>query len=335
MHAIIRKAPHLPGVGLWSIAGRPLVARQIQWFRTLGCGAIAVELGVDAEGEALARWLRDEDALGAGVLLVPTQRPLSPREIAARAGFPGDAPLLVVPADVLAGGAVGAEVEEARTRGAQLRLHPPPDLGGDLRGATLWVVPVEAAEAHLIEPAGWGVRLRSRADALRLETAILDGRIAPRPDDPSWGIQVHAAETAPGIWIGRGALVEEGATLVPPVLVEAEAVVCGGARVGPRVSLGKRSVVVAGVRIKDATVTAGTIVGEGIQLEGVIVEPFGVRDLTTDALITVGDRMVLDQRGRQRAEGWLSRCLSLLVAALLLPLALARMLRMALTRPRG
>lgn len=332
MHAIVRQSPELPGAGLLSIAGRPLIARQIQWFRTIGCDAIAVEIGPGTEGFEIARWLRDEDALGAGVSLVLAGSPLDPREIAARAGFSADAPLLVLAADVIAGGGLGEDLAAARGRGARVRLEPPVDLGGRLRGARLDLVPAGQADPILVEPFGWGVRLRSRADAMTLEAAILDGRLAPRPDDPAWGIQVHAAETSPGIWIGRGALVEEGATLIAPVLIEAGAVVCAGATVGPRVCLERRAVVSAGAQLHDVVVSAGTIVGEGIALSHVLVEPFGLRDLASDDLIEVGDRLVLDQRDHRPKGGLMARVLAAVVFVLLLPAAL---LRLATTRSRG
>jgi hypothetical protein len=324
MHAIIQQSPELAGAGLFPIAGGALIARQIQWLRTLGCGAIAVEIGTSPESGAIARWLSDQDALGAGVSLVLTGRPLAAREIAQRAGFPGDAPLLVVPANVIVGGALGACLLEGRARGARIRLAPPHGLAGELTGASLSLIAGGEGEPLLVEPFGWGVSLRSRADAMALEAAVLDGRLSPSPDDPAWGIQVHAAQLSPGIWVGRGALVERGAELVAPVLVGAGAVVCAGARVGPRVCLGRRAVVELGARLRDTVVSAGTIVGEGLELAHVIVEPGGFRDPVTGELRRVEDPLIVAERDVSPAAGLGTRAFALL---LILPALLVRLLR--------
>jgi hypothetical protein len=328
MYAVILHPHDRSGAALWRIAGRPLVARQIQWLRAIRCDAVAVAIDPGPAGADVARWLTEEDAIGALVSLVRAgPLPLSPREVARRAGFPDDAPLLVIPADVIAGGPLGACIEQAARGPAILRLKPPRALGGRLEGADLAVDAGGTSVPITLGPEeGWAVRVRSCADAMEIGAAVIDGRLCSRPDDPAWGIQVHAPEIAPGIWVGRGAVIAEDAALVAPVLVGAEAVVCSGARVGPRVCLGERAVVEAGTSIRDAVVSPGTIVGEGLDLFDAVVEPRGLVDPATGALRAIEDPLVLAARDRHRKGGLLTRALSLALLVALLPLCLVWLL---------
>jgi hypothetical protein len=320
MRAVIHQSPDFPCAGLFPVAGRPLIARQLQWLRMIGCEAIAVEIGPSAESAEIARWLTEEDAIGAGVSLVRTERCLSPREIARRAGFEGRAPLLVVPADVLAGGRVEAPCDADGARGTAIG-SPPEALAGRLSGGTLHVIGARSAASRWAARPGWAVRVRSFADAMALSAAALDGRLSSRPSDPSWGIQVHAAEISPGIWVSRGALIEPGAEIIAPALIGSGAIVCAGARVGPRVTLGERSVVEADTVIRDALVFAGTIVGEGLTLAHVVVDPNGLRNPETGALREVRDPLVLTGRDRVFSTGHLTRALSRWVFFILSPAA--------------
>ncbi|KYF57956.1 hypothetical protein BE08_15015, partial [Sorangium cellulosum] len=65
MYAIIARVAESPDAGLFSIAGRPLVSRQLQWLREIQCRRVAVQIGADAASMAVAAWLSEHDALGA------------------------------------------------------------------------------------------------------------------------------------------------------------------------------------------------------------------------------------------------------------------------------
>ncbi|MFO0757248.1 MAG: hypothetical protein U0359_12205 [Byssovorax sp.] len=306
MYAVIHLVPDAPGAGLLPIAGRPLIVRQLQWLRAVGVRDIAVELRAGPEGDEIARWLGERDAIGQGVLLLRTDRALTARALADRAGFPDGAALLAHPADVLCGGPLDAVCAEER--GAQAisptRLVDPP--GGGIQ---------------LLSSGGWIARARSLADALELGAAALDGRLSRRPSDPCWGIQVHAAEIEPGVWVGRGARVEAGARLRAPVLVGPGAVVRAGAQVGPRVCVGERAVVEAGAVLVDALVMPETIVGEGVEVAGALAEPAAIVHLGSGLRSPIDDRLVLARRGHRSPAALASRAVAVTLLALLAPVA--------------
>lgn len=319
MDAVIPHLRALPGAGLFPIAGRPLIARQLEWLRTIGCAAVAVEIGSGVEGAEVVRWLTEEDAGGAGVSLVRTGRPLSPRQIARRAGFEGGAALLVIPADVVPGGRLKALLDPARGSRATTRIPAPAALAGRLEAGEIHLLGPGGAAPILAELPGWSARIRSLADAMALGVAALDGRLSARPDDPAWALHVHAAETSPGIWVSRGARIEAGAELVAPALIGAGAVLCAGARVGPRVCVGDRAVVESGTVLSDALVSAGTIVGEGLALAHVVVGPWGLLEPTTGERCEVSDPLVLAARDPGSRAGLPARALALALLVALLP----------------
>src|SRR5580704_11913832 len=118
MRVVIQRAPDLPGAGLFPIAGQPLIARQLQWMRALGYQDIAVEIGPDAASMEMARGLKEESALGVEVTLVMAGRHLTPREIARRAGFPEDAPVVALPSTVVGGGGLFSPAQGGDPGGA-------------------------------------------------------------------------------------------------------------------------------------------------------------------------------------------------------------------------
>ncbi|WP_437960436.1 hypothetical protein WME76_12865 [Sorangium sp. So ce119] len=323
MYAIIERVAESPDAGLFSIAGRPLVSRQLQWLREIRCRRVAVQIGADAASMAVAAWLSEHDALGADVALVLAASPLSPRGVARRAGFPDDVPLVVVPATVLGGGDLAPMIAAAAPRGLSIRLEPPAAVAGRVDAAVVRVLGAgDAGDARADEAVGpsWGALVRSQADALALSAAVLSGRISSDPADGPRAIIVHAAERSPGVWAGRGALISQTAELTPPVFVGARAVVCAGARVGPSVVIGREAVVESGAALSNAVVHDETIVGVGVSFSHVELAPHRAVRLSDRARLDVDDPLVLGQRGGAPGPALLARALALLLLVLLAPL---------------
>jgi hypothetical protein len=323
MQAVILEDPDRPGVALLPIAGRPVIARQIQWLRALGCSAIAVEIGHGEGASETARWLSENDALGAVVHLSLAARKVDPREIALRAGLAADQPLLVVPAGVLGGGEIAALLTPC-VGDTTIALAPPAPLVGALVGGELLLLaPPGALRVRIrVEGPSWGVRVRSHDDALALSSAAI-ARLLPRPEgslrDP---IQIHAAEREPGVWLSRGARIEPGARLIAPVLIGAGAVVRAGAQVGPNAFVGDRAVVESGASLVDSVAAAGTIVGEGVRLERSVMDAQGVLDLVLSHRVEIDDPLLAGERDAAPAVGLSSRAIGLGALALLAPVLL-------------
>jgi len=315
VYAVIHEIESNSTHGLIPIAGRPLVARQIQWLRSARCQGIAVQIGLSAESVALGQWLAHGDAIGTNVRLVLSGKELSPREIARRAGFPDEGTLLAIPADVLCGGDIEALRAYARPHGSIVAMPAPSALADVFDGSAIRVFGPAPSESTHGE--AWAVRVRSLADAFTIGVAALEGRLERRAEN---GILLHASERERGIWVGRGVQIDPSAQLVPPVLLGANSVVCAGARVGPRVFLGERSVVERRTQVANALVAPATIIGAELDLAGVALDARGTQDLFTGEHATIDETLLLARRDKQHRGNYFGRSLAAILLLLLAPI---------------
>jgi hypothetical protein len=302
MFAVIHASSTQPRTGMFPVAGRPLVTRQLQWLRAFACDQVAIGVGRDRAGDELFRWLTELDALGTNVVLVRTEHAGDARAIAAAAGFPDDAAILALPGDVLPFGDPRSLVAGAGGHSLLASVPPPAALAGRIRGGGLRVLAPRASTTRSVAWAGRAVTLASLGDALALSNAALAGALPPLSEGRPTPMLIHAAERSKGVWIARDALVEPGAQLQAPVLIGAGAVVRAGAQVGPGVCVGDRAVIESGAVVRESLVEAGTIVGERLWLEQVLVEPHAVVDLATGARQRVDDPLQLTSRDRPRTN---------------------------------
>jgi len=316
MYAVIHDIDSISAPGLIPIAGRPLVARQIQWLRSARCRGIAVQIGSSVESVALGQWLARGDAIGTNVRLVMSGKVLTPREIARRAGFPDDAPLLAIPADVLCGGDLDAICAHASPEGTVVALPAPAALAEALDGSAVRMLgPVKPPEQATND--GWAVRVQSLADAFIVGVAVLDGRLQQRSEH---GIILHASERASGVWAARGAHIDPTAKVIPPILLGVDTIIRAGACVGPRVFLGDRSVVECGTHIDNSMIAPGTIVGEGLLLSAIAIDSHGTQDLFTGECTSIDETLLLAPRDKPHRGNLLGAGVAALLLVLLAPI---------------
>lgn len=320
MYAVIHDVESTSTHGWIPIAGRPLVARQIQWLRSVRCQGIAVQIGSSAESVALGQWLARGDAIGTNVRLVASGKPLTPREIARRAGFPDGALLIAIPADVLVGGDIGAICAHAHPTGAVIALAPHCAIADICDGTAVRVFGDEPTPTPTTREA-WAIRIRSLADAFTIGLATIEGRVGRQSEN---GILLHAYEHERGVWLSRGAQIDPSAKLIPPVLVGMNTVIRADATIGPRVFLGDRTVVERGTRLSDAMIAPGTILGESLDLAGVAIDARGTQDLATGEYATVNESLLLAQRDKPHRTHWLGRYLALILMVIITPFWLLR-----------
>lgn len=281
MRAVIHQVEGRQGVGAFPVAGRPLLVRQIQWLRAIGCDRIAVEIDSDPRTETALTWL-EADGISLFVDIVLTGRPVGAREVARRVGF-GDAPFLAVPADVLGGGSITSLLVHADGAGVDAWLDPPMRLDhAEQARITLYGrVPGRRAVERGV---AWGTRVATFRHAHELGLAALEHRLPP---DVAGAMVIHAAELRPGVWVGRGADVAADAELVAPVLVGAGACVGPGARIGPSTVLGDGAIVEAGAVVEHAHVSAGQTVSDGGSIRDAQLTDRGLRALTVPPVTSV------------------------------------------------
>lgn len=263
MDALIRRtwAP-VPALALVDLAGRPLVARQVQWLHANGCDRVAIE--VHPGERELHRWvLASSRALGPELVAVVSPRAEPLADTVARAGLGASGPVLVVGSRVLGDFDVSRALGACGDGGAVVHAEAPRVAGGALASGSIRIWGRGAEVPNVVVP-GWCVELARPHDVLALAFAALEGEL-PRADDAGHlaPIQIHAFEHAPGVWLARGSWVSPRARLVGPVLLCENSVVDAGAVVGPRAVLGERSAVERGASVTGAAVPAATIVSAG------------------------------------------------------------------------
>lgn len=250
MYAFILRRATQPYAPLWSVAGRPLLARQLEWFYDLGVDEIVVELGVADADREVERWLRSSP-LGIRVRALVCEAPRGDvRALAERAGVRPDIPVIQIFADTVARADLIGSFAAAADGGVTITLARS---DSQLPPARLAIArPGEAASLTAQAP-GWGTTLGSPADALRLTSALL------RAGGNDHGLTVHGVEIAPQVWAGRGAWVDPRAALVGPAFIADGAWVQAGATVGPNCVVGERAVIRGGARAAELIVPGDSI----------------------------------------------------------------------------
>lgn len=260
MDALIRRAWFpFTSLSLVDLAGRPLVARQVQWLHACGCDRVVIEVH-PGEREML-RWIdANRHAFGPRLDAVETTRSEPIETTLRRTALAPRGPVLVVSARVLGDFDVARALAALGSGGAVVHAEAP--RGGPRAFASGSVrVWLPGAEVPNVVVPGWCAELRAPREVGELGFAALSGALPARDETGHLApIQIHAFEAEPGVWLARGAWVSPHARLVAPVLVGENAVVDHGAVVGPRVTLGERAAVESGAAVAGCSVPPSTIV---------------------------------------------------------------------------
>jgi hypothetical protein len=263
MFAVIYPASGLPtSHALVPIAGRPLVSRQLQWLRALGVERVALMLPSGPEGDHVARWISDNEPVSRDVVFVRDADSVA--EAAARAGFEGR-PHLALGSDVVGDGDL-SRLYALATRGRVVAHLEPPS---GCRAANAFVsvehtaIEVRHERTILVRGPGWGARVPDLATARELGDRALEGSLPEANDEHAFPIQLHASSFLPGVWVARGATVDQRAIVRAPAWIGPGAVVEAGAKVGPGAHVGARAVISKGASVRDCVVEDGVIVEGG------------------------------------------------------------------------
>ncbi|NLE73389.1 MAG: NDP-sugar synthase [Actinobacteria bacterium] len=111
----------------------------------------------------------------------------------------------------------------------------------------------------------------------------------------------EALEVRPGIWFGRRAVVDQRATLDPPVFVGAGSRVEAEANIQGPVVLGEQCIVEEGVTVTDTIAWSSVVLGRGCSLEHCIVGSHSsIRGWVKAANCVVGERCLIGEVGQVR-----------------------------------
>ncbi|NRA35001.1 MAG: hypothetical protein HRU17_16865 [Polyangiaceae bacterium] len=312
---------------LLGVAGRPVIARQLQWLRDCGVVEVAVEICADAECLSLARWLESR-ALGLAVKFVLTNVPIGPEQLMDRAGWRGER-VLTIGADCV----LGIVPKEILTlANGPVRVSPWVEPVGGVLTASAYVYDESSGEAGSdVVTSGWGASIRNALSAHQLGRVVLSGALIGWLPN-AWRMPIHAAETSPGVWVAASAVVAEGAELVSPVFVGPDCYVAADATVGPGVVLEERSVVQARCDVRDCVLLARTILAPAQRVWGFVLGADSLTRLRPAAACRTPPELLVgirsESRLRFRLAGRIAAvCMVALLAWLAMPIALAEALR--------
>lgn len=322
MHALIHRVPGGSRLASLDIAGRPLVIRQVQWLRTIGCDRIAIELEAGPDGDALASLVEADEAIGYDVALVTSSAPMTLEQLAARAGVPLRG-ALVIPANVIGDGDLARLYARAGDDGVVAHVPGFPELPWWTRGAAIRLLGDDGrAQRHVVGP-GAAICVDGPRDAMALALTVLAGHLPAPRGDRAFVPPVHAAERSPSVWVARGAIVSPDARLTGPCFIGCDAVVAADAVVGPGAIVGERAVVESGTRVRSSYIDPHVIVGEGLDIEAMRVSESGIVDLRSDTGVALDDPLLVASRRVGSRPALASRLVAFIAVLSLTPLALS------------
>ena len=183
--------------------------------------------------------------------------------------------------------------------------------------------------AEVIHPQiGIPVKLNGPTDLLAACRAVLAGEMK--------GLLFGGTEVEPGIWLSRNVSLHPTARLSPPVYIGENCRVERGVRLGPEVVVGSNCVLDEGCVATEAVVMPGSYVGQGLDLQQVVVDRNRLFSVRLGAEVAIADDFLLGSVAGGHFSSWLGRwcsrgvALGLLVA--LWPVVLATALGLRLLR---
>lgn len=276
MLAVIHRTSSHESPALLSIAGKPLLYRQLQWLRAIGCDKVIVEIPRGRVGEALRRRIELDDVIIPGTVWVESDTPLSMRNIAKQAGAANQA-FLAIPDDVLGDGDLSAILVKGGLA-SSIALWESPFNRGLNRLVSVRVVSTIQAKSCMMAGPGWAVRIRNEHDAWKLTLQLLDGTRKAGPNT-CWAVQIHGVEERPGVWIARGAKVHPLSVIEGPALIGPGVTIGRGAKLGPKVVVEENAFIGQDTLLRHTHVSSGTIVPDGMLVEDAMLTPGWVLDL--------------------------------------------------------
>ena len=162
---------------------------------------------------------------------------------------------------------------------------------------------------------------------VRSQQDILNGTFATT--------EIGGSQTEAGIWISRNVSLHSTAKLVPPVYLGPNCRIEAGAKIGPYAVISEGSIIDEQSSVTNSVVAPRTYIGQGLELDHVIVDRNRLVNTTLETAFLVSDSFLLSGLSRQK-KPWVFRRIASRVGALalfllLLPIAALSLLVLFLT----
>jgi lipopolysaccharide/colanic/teichoic acid biosynthesis glycosyltransferase len=134
------------------------------------------------------------------------------------------------------------------------------------------------------------------------------------------GLLITGREVEPGVWLSRNVMLHPTARVTAPVYLGPNTRIGAGAQIGPYAVIGANTILDNRAAVADSLVLPGSYVGEGLDLDGVLVDRSRLVNLEHGVSYTVTDGFILGSTETAGLRGWLRRLLGRVVALGLLAL---------------
>jgi NDP-sugar pyrophosphorylase family protein len=151
------------------------------------------------------------------------------------------------------------------------------------------------------------------------------------------GLLLTGREIEPGIWLSRNVMLHPTAEIFPPVYVGENCQIGAGVKLGPKAVLGHDCVLDTHSTVTNSLIFPGSYVGEGLELEDVIVDKNRLINVRVGGSLTVTDNFILgnmaDAPMRRLAGRLFSRLAALIGLLLMAPVLGLTALYLKIYRP--
>ena len=132
------------------------------------------------------------------------------------------------------------------------------------------------------------------------------------------GLLVSGRQSDPGIWISRNVVLHPTASLTAPVYVGENCRIGRGAQIGPSAVIGNNCIIDEQTIVIDSMIAAGTYVGEGLELDSVIVDRNRLYNIRLETSLLASEAFLLGSLTGKASGRGLARAVSVLVTLILL-----------------
>ncbi len=147
---------------------------------------------------------------------------------------------------------------------------------------------------------------------------------------------INGIERRPGIWLSRNVVIDPTVELTAPLYIGPNCRLKRGVKLGPNTVIHCDSIVDANTSIEHSLITAGSYIGEGLEVSNSVVDHNLLVNVRLDASVDVLEGFLLGGLQQQRVGSGSARAvqsiLALLLILLFLPISLLSVLYFAVAR---
>ena len=136
------------------------------------------------------------------------------------------------------------------------------------------------------------------------------------------GLMSSGTERQPGVWISRSVVIHPTVELIGPLYIGPNSRLNRGVKLGPNVVISGECIVDTDTMIEQSLVTTGSYIGEGLELNNVIVDHNLLINVRLGTSINIHESFLLDDLKQKRPNNWFGSVMQAILAIMLILLFL-------------